>query len=67
MVQIYIYIYIGIKKDMDLIVHCQAGIGATVLYNILDSMGYKIRLYDGSWSEYVIYIYIMYREMMKVQ
>lgn len=44
---------IGIKPDNEIVTYCWMGLRASHTYTILRLLGYpKIRLYDGSWSEW---------------
>lgn len=48
------YISKGILPEMKLIVFCKSGVRAAQTYTALKDAGYQdVRVYDGSWAEYV--------------
>ena len=43
---------LGINKDMKIITHCQTHHRSGLTYLVGKALGYDIRAYDGSWSEW---------------
>ena len=43
---------LGISKDMKIITHCQTHHRSGLTYLVGKALGYDIRAYDGSWSEW---------------
>lgn len=44
--------YKGVPKDKDVIVYCDGGPEAALNYVIMQELGYKVAVYDGSWFEW---------------
>jgi len=43
----------GVDLSKEIVLHCQTGVTASVAFTALkDIVGGKLRLYDGSYSEY---------------
>ena len=47
-----VLVSLGITRDKEVITHCQTHHRSSLTYLIGKSLGYKIRAYDGSWSEW---------------
>lgn len=45
----------GLEEKEAIIVHCGSGITGSVSVMILDEMGIKVKLYSGSWSDWISY------------
>lgn len=45
-------VYKDIPKDKDIILYCQGGAQAALNYIVLQELGYKASVYDGSWKEW---------------
>jgi thiosulfate/3-mercaptopyruvate sulfurtransferase len=43
---------LGISRDKEVITHCQTHHRSSLTYLIGKSLGYSIKAYDGSWSEW---------------
>ncbi len=42
----------GAKKKEEVVAYCHVGLRASVIYTIAKGLGYKVRLYDGSFNEW---------------
>ncbi|RXJ68457.1 hypothetical protein CRV08_06395 [Halarcobacter ebronensis] len=45
-------IYKDIPKDKEIILYCDGGAEAALNYIVLQELGYKVSVYDGSWLEW---------------
>ena len=45
-------IYEGLPKDKEIILYCQGGAESALNYIVLNKLGYKASVYDGSWKEW---------------
>lgn len=45
-------IYADIPKDKEIILYCQGGAESALNYIVLQKLGYKASIYDGSWKEW---------------
>ncbi len=45
-------IYKDIPKDKDIILYCDGGAEAALNYIVLQELGFKASVYDGSWLEW---------------
>jgi thiosulfate/3-mercaptopyruvate sulfurtransferase len=45
-------IYKDVPKDKEVILYCDGGAEAALNYVVLQELGYKVSIYDGSWSEW---------------
>lgn len=45
-------IYKDISKDKEIILYCDGGAEAALNYIVLQELGYKVSVYDGSWVEW---------------
>ncbi len=45
---------VGISKDDSIIAYCRSGLRASVPYMALKDAGYDVRLYDGSYAEWMM-------------
>lgn len=45
-------IYEDIPKDTEIILYCQGGAESALNYIVLNKLGYKASIYDGSWKEW---------------
>ena len=45
---------VGISQDDDIIAYCRSGLRAAVPYMALKHAGYNVRLYDGSYAEWMM-------------
>jgi len=45
-------LYKDIPKDKEIILYCQGGAEAALNYIVLNKLGYKASVYDGSWKEW---------------
>jgi thiosulfate/3-mercaptopyruvate sulfurtransferase len=46
------YAALGVTPESEVIVYCRTGVEASVPYFVLRSLGYNVRLYDGSYTEW---------------
>ena len=42
----------GVKKKEEVVAYCHVGLRASVIYSMAKAMGFKARLYDGSYNEW---------------
>lgn len=42
----------GAKKKEEVVAYCHVGLRASVIYTVAKGLGYKVRLYDGSFNEW---------------
>lgn len=42
----------GVKKKEEVVAYCHVGLRASVIYTVAKGLGYKVRLYDGSYNEW---------------
>jgi thiosulfate/3-mercaptopyruvate sulfurtransferase len=45
-------VYKDVKKDKEVILYCQGGAEAALNYIVMQELGYKVSIYDGSWKEW---------------
>lgn len=45
-------IYKDVPKDKEIILYCDGGADAALNYIVLQELGYKVSIYDGSWAEW---------------
>ena len=45
-------LYKDIPKDKEIILYCDGGAEAALNYVVLNELGYKVAVYDGSWLEW---------------
>ena len=45
-------VYKDIPKDKDIILYCDGGAEAALNFIVLQELGYKAAVYDGSWTEW---------------
>jgi len=45
-------LYEGFDSDRDIIVYCNGGAQSALNYIVLQSLGYNVSVYDGSWFEW---------------
>jgi thiosulfate/3-mercaptopyruvate sulfurtransferase len=45
-------LYQGIAKDKEIILYCDGGAESAVNYIVLQELGYRVSIYDGSWIEW---------------
>jgi len=45
-------LYKNIPKDKKIILYCDGGADAALNYVVLQKLGYKVSVYDGSWAEW---------------
>lgn len=45
-------LYKDIPKDKEIILYCDGGADAALNYVVLQKLGYKVSVYDGSWAEW---------------
>lgn len=42
----------GAKKKEEVVAYCHVGLRASVIYTVAKGLGYKVKLYDGSYNEW---------------
>ena len=42
----------GVKKKEEVVAYCHVGLRASVIYTMAKALGYKVKLYDGSYNEW---------------
>lgn len=45
-------VYKDLPKDKEIILYCDGGAEAALNYLVLQELGYKASVYDGSWVEW---------------
>ena len=45
-------LYVALPKDKEIILYCAGGAEAALNYIVLNKLGYKASVYDGSWKEW---------------
>ena len=45
-------IYKDLPKEKEIILYCDGGADAALNYVVLQELGYKVSIYDGSWAEW---------------
>jgi len=45
-------VYSGLKRDQEYVLYCNGGAQSALNYVMLQALGYKVSVYDGSWFEW---------------
>lgn len=45
-------VYAGLSRDRDYVLYCNGGAQSALNYVVMQALGYKVSVYDGSWFEW---------------
>lgn len=45
-------VYVGLQRDREYVLYCNGGAQSALNYVMLQALGYKVSVYDGSWFEW---------------